>query len=439
MDLATKGEQAFANLVREQFAAQLPTKGASAIHPNEGRKVLLFSDGRQKAARLARDLPREVERDSFREALALAVASLTSLPEPKEAILNERIYAGFVAICAKHFLNFFDGSDQTALLEECRRFRTDYGSDLELALALEWRPHPTTRFRQALLRQIGDPYYSLAAACAGTVSLRAGPTRLVHNRIVTGVRKQVLTDIAAAWLREMLEIGAFDPSLSHDARQDEFPYFAPVRAADGLKRFFEDIRRRSGLDTSTVQQAREALFEVVTRDALDGSDSGRLVLPEMLELRLTLDDVWIQCADCGYLQLAPCFGACGSCGHSRLEERPPTHPYMVSRKGYFREPIRAVLRGAKPIHITAEEHTAQLSQRDSGVVYATTEEFELRFQDVPLGETKPPVDILSCTTTMEVGIDIGALTAVGLRTVPPSSHSLRVERMTRFTLIIRKR
>ena len=173
------------------------------------------------------------------------------------------------------------------------------------------------------------------------------------------------------------------------------------------------------MSADAIARLRDEMFEVFTRPSVGTDDSGRLLATDGLVLTIAIDETWSQCLLCGYVQLKPFLGSCANCGRKELEARPPDHPCMTARKGFFREPLRAVLKGQRPIHITAEEHTAQLSQRDAGVVYATTEEFELRFQDVPLGQDKPPVDILSCTTTMEVGIDIGSLTAVGLRTVPP--------------------
>lgn len=417
MDLATKGEQPFANLIREQFVNQVATKPLSEWHPNEGRKALLFSDGRQKAARLARDLPREVERDSLREALMAAIAELGKLQ--KEGILDETLYAAFVSVCARHHLHFFDGQDKISVLEECHRFEKDYDSDLSLALDAGWRPTPPVRYRQALLRQISDRYYSLVAACAVSVQPRRPRLKLLEKRIGSVVSPQVLADITEVWVREMLDKEAFDPSLTLTARQQEFPFFEPIRAEDGLKKFFADLGRRANLDSDVVSRLREEMFEVFTRPSVGTDASGRLLATDGLVLVIAIDETWAQCPLCGHVQLKPFLGFCANCGRKDLEARPPDHPYMIARKGFFREPLRAVLKGERPVHITAEEHTAQLSQRDAGVVYATTEQFELRFQDVPLEKDKPPVDILSCTTTMEVGIDIGSLTAVGLRTVPP--------------------
>jgi Lhr-like helicase len=423
MDLATKGEQPFANLIREQFVSQVSTRPVGEAHPNEGRKALLFSDGRQKAARLARDLPREVERDSFREALVLAVNALGKLPTPREALLDETLYAAFVAVCARFHLHFFDGSAQSTLIEECQAFRRDYDGDLELALDSGWKPLPPIRYRQGLLRQLGDPYYSLVAACAAVVEPRPSKLRLLERRLGARVAPELVRALAAAWVLKMLGQSAFDPALPKDAREDEFMFFEPIRADDGLKRFFEGLHGWDGLTAETVTQLRQGLFDVFTREGTTGDDSGRLLVPDGLVLRLTLDATWHQCTACGHLQLQPFLGGCANCGLNRLEVLPATSSYMSARKGFFREPLLAVLRGERPVHITAEEHTAQLSQRDAGVVYATTEEFELRFQDIWLGDKKPPVDILSCTTTMEVGIDIGSLTAVGLRTVPPQREN----------------
>jgi hypothetical protein len=117
-----------------------------------------------------------------------------------------------------------------------------------------------------------------------------------------------------------------------------------------------------------------------------------------------------------------------NCGRpSAIALDPDADAVFRARKGYYRQPtIDALLDPTKaPVSILAAEHTAQLSSAQANDVFSKTEEHELLFQDVDLGpddngRDRPAIDVLSCTTTMEVGIDIGSLSGVALRNMPPA-------------------
>ena len=123
MDHSTKGEAPFANLVK----TQLDTTGRprdSRAFPNGGRKVLLFSDGRQKAARLARDIPREVELDIFRQILAVAATRLTR--EGREARPIHHLYIAVLTVLRDFNLPIFDRGDAIRIEQDIERLERDH-------------------------------------------------------------------------------------------------------------------------------------------------------------------------------------------------------------------------------------------------------------------------------------------------------------------------
>ena len=428
--LETKGEQSFATIVREQFVLQSAIKKPDATFPNGGRKLLIFSDGRQKAARLARDLPREVEFDSFRYALVLACHNLRELGcEPK---LDSTLYKAFLHVCETFHLNFFDneGESQRKFLADVRRYREDFDGELLEALESDDFKTPPLRFRQNLLRQLSDPFYSLNSACVAVVGpsknslrqfTRQVTRKLLDNSPPENIDNQVKS-ICSCWIQELLDRSAFDPTIPKEMRYEVDRFFRPTTDSDRISNLDNLLKRLSVFDDAKLSDLSAMLFERFT-DVHDGED-GRYLKPETLTLNVALDEVWWQCTKCHVVEYNLLYEHCSNCGHKELAPLDVDHPYMQARNGYFREPFRALSKGAEPIHLTAEEHSAQLSHRDHGQVYATTEEFELRFQDITLDNgNKPPIDVLSCTTTMEMGIDLGALTAVAMRNVPPQRQN----------------
>jgi hypothetical protein len=422
--LSTKGEQPFVNLTRRQFELQPPSSAPQEFAPNMGRKVLLFSDGRQRAARLARDLPREVELDTFRQALLLAVYRRSHREDQQSVRMDGALYREFVAVCAEYRLYFFEGESQKALLRQIQEFRERYEADAILAEDEGWEPSIPQGYRLSLLRQVADPFYSVQRMCAAAVEPTTSSLRgLKRKHLFAHLKDGDLRALAVNWIEALLDDSAFDSSISPWDRKDIVPGEGLVLAGTNSQAAgWNDAEKAAeallGFDKSALQQLRQALVD----EFCETRDGVAFLKPDKLTLRLTLQETWHQCSDCGQIFWLPLNGRCPNarCGSSRLTQVSFDDPGLRTRTDFYREPILQVISGLRdPMHLTAEEHTAQLSHRDAQEVSSTTEEYELRFQDIGLSADRPAVDVLSCTTTMEVGVDIGSLLGIGLRTMPP--------------------
>ena len=126
---------------------------------------------------------------------------------------------------------------------------------------------------------------------------------------------------------------------------------------------------------------------------------------------------------------------CGSCQTKEFIESDSNEfskRFQSLRIDSWRKGIQNIINGQEEAFLLrAEEHTAQIGDKlDDSDLYSPAELHELQFQDLPVPDSTsvinsrsslPPIDVLSCTTTMEVGIDIGSLTCVALRSMPPHS------------------
>ena len=119
------------------------------------------------------------------------------------------------------------------------------------------------------------------------------------------------------------------------------------------------------------------------------------------------------CDSCAYVCASALLGACLRCGHRTVAA--PTN----SVNNYYKRLVQFAAPGhglPDPFPLKVEEHTAQINKREA-------KNYERWFQNLFLpteSADSKRIDLLSVTTTMEMGIDIGDLLSVGLRNVPPS-------------------
>jgi ATP-dependent helicase YprA (DUF1998 family) len=435
-DHQTKGDQPFQALVTRQIQVQPPgPQPYSDFAPLRGRKVLVFSDSRQTAARLAPNLQRYSMQDVLRPLILRGWSELEGISTMAPLLSLEDLYLsvllGARLLHVRLRPQLRDGESLQGLREVAEVLaRGGLQSDpevLQLAMTMRSEAIPQSLLR-GIVTTVNDRWYGLRSLALASLRGRSDiEPHLVRLPAIPGLAEtdgQKLAFVrswiaqwsgptAGIWFQDM------DPSWvqTRGGIRPHAGKFAP------LTRWFGDRAARSTFEEEWLPVLLERLCE----------PSGDKYRIRAGNLALDLGPAWGYCQACRTTQRPfPGTTRCVACGRDRVAEiDPEDDPVFAARKGYYRaSSVRALAAQPEaPMAVIAAEHTAQLNAAQSDEVFSKAEEHELLFQDVEIGIPGPgeqpevAIDVLSCTTTMEVGIDIGSLSGVALRNMPPSRAS----------------
>jgi ATP-dependent helicase YprA (DUF1998 family) len=435
-DHQTKGDQPFQALVTRQIQVQPPSaKPYSDFAPLRGRKVLVFSDSRQTAARLAPNLQTYSMRDVLRPLLLRGWRELEAVGTLTPSLSLEDLY--LAVLVGAHLLEVrvrpeLKGTESMRAMWEVADVLgqgglEDPGELQQLQLAIRSEAIPQSLLR-GIVATVIDRYYGLRSLALASVRERSGITRRLD--VLPALAGVAETDerklaLIRAWITQWTtpNAGIWFQNMDPDwwqTRHGVRPHngkFAP------LDRWISDRETRKSFE-------RDWLPVLLERFCEPAGDKFRI---RAGNLALDLGSDWGYCQACRTTQRPfPGSHKCITCARDRVQHIDPDQDdVFVARKGYYRaSSVRALAEPPeKPMAIIAAEHTAQLNAAQADEVFSKAEEHEFLFQDLDVGLPVPgqqpstAIDVLSCTTTMEVGIDIGALSGVALRNMPPSRAS----------------
>jgi ATP-dependent helicase YprA (DUF1998 family) len=433
-DFATKGNIPFYNLTKAQFELQKPK--SSLI--NKGKKVLLFSDSRQNAANLALDLTMSSDSDAFRKAIVLAT-QLLDKNEPSHSL--KLLYTAFVQVCLENNLNFFIGSSKDKLINDKKSFMNsfsyykDLDNELKYSILVSSFSGIPDDYSEHLLSVIAESPRSLQDYGIGFIAPVDSKVESCWNSLKKkniNIQKSDLFEIIVLLFWEVIDsymaIGDSIPDTiraklhnrnnSQYIRQS-FGVKSDIQTDIDIKCFINLIKEQYNFDDSQITILFFAIK--ILFFAQQTINPNLYIMLDSAKIQLTDKNFkWYRCLKCGRLSPFKIGNFCGSC--FRSDKLVTIKDSDLSRFDFWRLPVIRTLNNVSPIYsINTEEHTAQLSHKESYTeIQSRTEDYEMRFQDINVGEKgENSIDVLSCTTTMEVGIDIGSLAAIGLHNFPP--------------------
>lgn len=443
-----------------------------SMQENDSRKLVLFSDSRQDAAKLAAGMEVEHYQDVVRQLLVdRADRHIRRTSAFIKQLNGERLQSD-ENLLAEEFSRMFSDSTVSLLMvkngmaTEAQRQAAakshkqmqnkiirlvDLQKELEAEL-LKIGMNPGGIKGSLLKFRDDDGQVKSWKALYNWKSVPIVPEQdlsLGAKRQLEEISRTLLQECAYAMfvhLRrsfEALQLGwvTFDPEIANTTNEKLLR-----QAADGMIRILGERRRYAGSkfiwpSPDRPGYIREYMNAVAQSNGLDADELSEKietilkragVLNEEYVLQTTnlcictnLAGVFWRCRQCQRIHLHPAGGVCTNC-YQPLSEQPLSEQGSGERDYYA---FLASKESGKPRALHCEELTGQTDKDDA-------RSRQLLFQDIFLEDNIPIVDridLLSVTTTMEAGVDIGTLNAVMMANMPPQrfNYQQRVGRAGR--------
>lgn len=252
----------------------------------------------------------------------------------------------------------------------------------------------------------GRLYFGFESAGLGWLRLVIDDDDLQNYASNAGLAIDIFREVCDSFVRILGD------KYRHEGSADEYdqrdcPTYDSASAS--LKRYIRAVADRFRIGEQTLG---EAVFRALR---LGGHDNAKLIV-RLLDVRVAVadDPVWT-CPRCMRYHLHKSAGVCTNCCSSLLEMSDTVCTALWGNNHL----ASAVAEGRHPMRLHCEELTAQTDnqlerQRHFRGMIVSMPGWQREFV-----RQVENIDVLSVTTTMEVGVDIGSLQAVMLANMPP--------------------
>lgn len=297
-----------------------------------------------------------------------------------------------------HWTAFFDFTDQN------RCWRDDISPAARQRREDKLRAKVVSEVCDVLFSRL---YFGFESAGLGFPSVDLSPAARRAGATACGVDEETFLDICNGTIRVMGDLYRYRQE-PQEYPVDAWPDWSNARAL--LRNY---VRECAQQNNCVPQQLLTALWQAICGDA---GHATLILNPRRLLVRIALptDPVW-RCPSCRRPHLHRAGGVCTRC-LAALPIEPDAVCADLHRQNYYAE---EAVEFRPPMRLHCEELTAQTDDQA---------ERQRHFRDVVVnlgGGPRPyygqvdEIDVLSVTTTMEVGVDIGSLQSVMLANMPP--------------------